>query len=76
MQLPIRNSNMRLILNLTMLAFLMLLAPVVAIAEDTMLENFEFQPEARWRFLTDGVMGGVSTLTLLLSVRKAMPMRA
>ena len=52
---------MRLILNLTMPAILMLLLPVVALAEDTMLENFEFQPEARWRFLTDGVMGGVST---------------
>lgn len=26
-----------------------------------MIENFEVQPETRWRFFTDGVMGGVST---------------
>ena len=26
-----------------------------------MIEDFEVQPEARWRFFTDGVMGGVST---------------
>lgn len=26
-----------------------------------MIESFESQPEARWRFFTDGVMGGVSS---------------
>ena len=26
-----------------------------------MIENFELQPETRWRFFTDDVMGGVST---------------
>ncbi|WP_316651707.1 CIA30 family protein [Ovoidimarina sediminis] len=30
-------------------------------AEAIMIENFELQPETRWRFFTDGVMGGVST---------------
>jgi hypothetical protein len=31
------------------------------LAEDTMIETFNAQPETRWRFFTDGVMGGVST---------------
>jgi hypothetical protein len=52
---------MRFVLNLSAFAFLMLLAPVAALAEDIMVENFEFQPEARWSFFTDRVMGGVST---------------
>ena len=30
-------------------------------AEDIMIETFEVQPETRWRFFTDGVMGGVSS---------------
>lgn len=40
---------------------LLLLMPSVPAAEDIMIENFEFQPETRWRFFTDGVMGGVSS---------------
>jgi len=51
---------MRFILRLPVVALLMMFAPVAAIAEDTMIENFEHQPEARWNFVTDGVMGGVS----------------
>lgn len=43
-----------------LLALCVLLAPM-AEAEDTMIENFEAQPETRWRFFTDGVMGGVSS---------------
>ena len=39
----------------------LLLLPVAAMAEDIMIENFEVQPENRWRFFTDGVMGGVSS---------------
>lgn len=30
-------------------------------AEATMIEDFTMQPETRWRFITDGVMGGVSS---------------
>ncbi len=52
---------MRFMLKLPLLAFLTLLVPVAAVGEEIMVENFEFQPEARWRFFTDGVMGGVST---------------
>ena len=33
----------------------------VAIAGDAMIEDFESQPEARWQFISDTVMGGVST---------------
>ena len=38
----------------------LLLLPLTAMAEDIMIETFEVQPETRWRFFTDGVMGGVS----------------
>lgn len=38
----------------------LLLLPIAATAEDMMIETFEVQPETRWRFSTDGVMGGVS----------------
>lgn len=34
---------------------------VPAIAADIRIEDFTMQPETRWRFFTDGVMGGVST---------------
>ena len=51
---------MRFSLKLRVFALLMFLTPVVAVAEDIMIENFEIQPEARWRFFTDSVMGGVS----------------
>ena len=32
-----------------------------ASAEPTTIEDFTMQPETRWRFITDGVMGGVSS---------------
>jgi hypothetical protein len=31
------------------------------VAEQTMIEDFTMQPETRWQFFTDQVMGGVST---------------
>ena len=40
---------------------ILLLFPVPCAAEDIMIENFEVKPETRWRFVTDGVMGGVSS---------------
>lgn len=30
-------------------------------AQTAMIEDFKMQPETRWRFFTDQVMGGVST---------------
>ena len=30
-------------------------------ADPMMIEDFQMQPETRWRFFTDGVMGGIST---------------
>lgn len=42
-------------------ALLLLLAPIAIAAEDIMIESFELQPESRWRFFTDDVMGGVSS---------------
>jgi hypothetical protein len=43
-----------LMLSLCLSAF----APAQA---QTLIEDFTMQPESRWRFFTDGVMGGVST---------------
>ena len=45
----------------SLLLVVLLLLPLTVMAEDIMIENFELQPETRWRFFTDGVMGGVST---------------
>lgn len=36
------------------------LMPVFSSADEVMSENIEIQPDAGWRFFTDGVMGGVS----------------
>ncbi len=52
---------MRLTATLTALTTLVLWSPPNASAEDVMIEDFKRQPETRWRFFTDDVMGGVST---------------
>jgi hypothetical protein len=42
----------------------MLLVCTVAptmLASQTLIEDFTMQPETRWRFFSDGVMGGIST---------------
>lgn len=49
---------MRLTILLTAIA---VWASHIALAEDVMIEDFESQPEARWQFIADTVMGGVST---------------
>ena len=44
------------------LAALMLAGALpAASADETVIEDFRMQPETRWRFFTDEVMGGVST---------------
>lgn len=52
---------MLFVLKLPVIASLLFLAPVTAAAEETMIEDFESQPEARWQFFADTVMGGVSS---------------
>lgn len=52
---------MHLIVALTVMAFLAVWIPSAAIAEDILIEDFQIQPETRWRFIADTVMGGVST---------------
>lgn len=44
----------------TLVVLVALMAPPASLAEENMIENFELEPETRWRFFTDGVMGGVS----------------
>ena len=53
--------DMHLIVALTVMAFLAVWIPSAAIAEDILIEDFQIQPETRWRFIADTVMGGVST---------------
>lgn len=53
-----------LIRTLTMVAVLGAVGPVLADSETSntqSIEDFTMQPETRWRFFTDQVMGGVST---------------
>jgi len=45
----------------SLILLVLLLLPIATAAEDIMIETFEMQPETRWRFFTDGVMGGVSS---------------
>jgi hypothetical protein len=45
----------------SLILVLLILVPIATTAEDRMIEDFELQPEKRWRFFTDGVMGGVSS---------------
>jgi hypothetical protein len=40
--------------------FLIFLLPSASMADDKLIDNFELQPDARWRFIADTVMGGVS----------------
>ncbi|AXI46278.1 NADH ubiquinone oxidoreductase [Sulfitobacter sp. SK012] len=52
---------MRSALKLAAVVFLLFGAPSPLIAEGNIIGNFERQPETRWRFFADTVMGGVSS---------------
>ena len=52
---------MKLKIVLTVMASLAVWASPAVMAENVLIENFESQPEARWQFIADTVMGGVST---------------
>ncbi|MDN2582154.1 CIA30 family protein [Aquibium sp. ELW1220] len=46
----------------TVIAALLVAGPVpAASADEAVIEDFRMQPETRWRFFTDEVMGGVSS---------------
>ena len=51
---------MQSVATLTFMTALLLCATWNANAEDMLIEDFKNQPETRWRFLSDTVMGGVS----------------
>lgn len=52
---------MRACIQRIFLTIVLLWAPLVSAAQDMMIDNFEGQPEIRWRFFADTVMGGIST---------------
>jgi hypothetical protein len=43
------------------IAILFLCTPSTAIAENNLIDDFKSHSDTRWRFITDTVMGGVST---------------
>ena len=47
--------------SLIIMAVLVIWNPSAATAEDILIDNFKSQPETRWRFIADSVMGGVSS---------------
>ncbi len=52
---------MRKIVSLSLAALLVVTGPQQLSAQPSTIEDFTMQPETRWKFLTDGVMGGVSS---------------
>jgi hypothetical protein len=54
-------DDMRRVIWLTVVAMLALGAAGQGVAEDVLIEDFKVQPETRWRFFSDTVMGGVSS---------------
>lgn len=51
---------MRLAGKLSLIAAFVAWCAGAAVAEDNLIEDFEIQPETRWRFIADTVMGGIS----------------
>ena len=51
---------MKLRLPLCLLSLLLVAMPSFGYAENTLIEDFKSQPDTRWRFIADTVMGGVS----------------
>lgn len=45
----------------TFTAILLLCTPSVAMSENNLIDDFKSHSDTRWRFITDTVMGGVST---------------
>lgn len=52
---------MNRIYKLTIVVLLGILQPFAAIAEEMMIEDFKSNPETRWSFFADTVMGGASS---------------
>jgi hypothetical protein len=51
---------MRVLTRLAVATMLALGSIGAVLADETMIEDFQIQPETRWRFFADSVMGGVS----------------
>ena len=58
---------MRGLIPLALAAVLLCGAPPAASADAAVIEEFEMQPETRWRFFSDAVMGGVSSGKLVFA---------
>jgi hypothetical protein len=68
---------MRRLTHVALAGVLVLLAPLPgsapAMADETVIEDFTMQPETRWRFLSDTVMGGVSTGRIVFGQEDGQP---
>ena len=52
---------MKLNFSFYQITLLMLGIPSYVWAENSLIEDFKSQPDTRWQFIADTVMGGVST---------------
>ena len=64
---------MRGLVPLVLTAALVLAAAPPVLADETMIEDFTMQPETRWRFFTDAVMGGVSSGQVVFAQENGQP---
>ena len=64
---------MRGLVRLVLAAALVLAAPLPVSADEMMIEDFTMQPETRWRFFTDAVMGGVSSGQVVFAQADGQP---
>ena len=61
------------LVRLLLAALLVLTALSPAVADETVIEDFTMQPENRWRFLSDTVMGGVSSGRIVFAREDGQP---
>lgn len=58
-------------LTLRSITLVVLLSPATAMSQPATIDDFTSAPATRWRFFTDGVMGGVSTGRVVFSEERA-----
>lgn len=68
-----KEMSMRGLVPLALAAALLLAGAPRVSADERMIEEFTMQPETRWRFFTDAVMGGVSSGRVVFEEEDGQP---
>jgi hypothetical protein len=68
-----KEMSLRALVPLALVAALLFSAVPPLSAEETMIEDFTIQPENRWRFFTDAVMGGLSSGQVVFEEEDGQP---